>query len=199
MYYAEPIAKLIEQLRKLPAIGPKSAQRLAFYLLKAPREEVQELVKAILAAKEKIRYCSICGNITEMDPCSICRHPQRDSSVICVVEEFRDVVTVEKTREFNGLYHVLHGAISPMDGIGPNDIRIRELLERVQKGTVKEVILATDPNVEGETTAMYIAKLLQPLGVKVTKIASGLPVGGDLEYADEATLARAIEGRREMK
>jgi recombination protein RecR len=192
------LAKLIEELRKLPTIGPKSAQRLAFHLLKVSPQEVAELTKAIAEAKEKIKYCSVCGNITDIDPCMVCANKQRDHSVICVVEEFRDVITIEKTREFNGVYHVLHGAISPMDGIGPDDIRIRELLKRVQGGKVREVILATDPNVEGEATAMYIAKLLQPLNVKITKVAHGLPIGGDLEYADEATLARAIEGRREI-
>lgn len=198
MYYAEPVAKLIEELAKLPGIGPKTAQRLAFHLLNSPREEGVALARAIVEAKDKTRYCSVCCNITEQDPCHICTDNARKRGILCVVEEPRDVVALEKTREFRGLYHVLHGAISPMDGIGPENLRIKELLGRMGDGTVQEVVLATNPNVEGEATAMYIARLLKPMGLKVTRIAHGLPVGGDLEYADEVTLIRAFEGRREI-
>lgn len=184
---------------KLPGIGPKSAQRLAFHLLHQPRENVVELAKAMVHAKDKTRYCSQCFNITDMDPCHICSDTMRDTSQICVVQDPRDVAALEKTHEFCGYYHVLHGAISPMEGIGPEQLRIRELLARVQQNDrLKEVILATNPNVEGEATALYVARLLKPLGLMVTRIAHGLPVGGDLEYVDEVTLSRALEGRREL-
>ncbi|MDK2932103.1 MAG: recombination protein RecR [Bacillota bacterium] len=196
--YAAPLAKLIDQFTRLPGIGPKTAQRLAFHVLKTPREDVVRLADALLEAKDRILHCSVCGNITDVDPCQICGETARDRSVLAVVEEPKDVMALERTGEFRGLYHVLGGAISPVDGVGPDDIRTRELLERLKDGTVKEVILATDPNIEGEATAMYIARLIKPLGVKVTRIAHGLPVGGDLEYADEVTLTRALEGRREM-
>ncbi|AZR74391.1 recombination protein RecR [Anoxybacter fermentans] len=197
-YYAKPLAKLIGELSKLPGIGTRTAQRLAFHLLEVDYTEAKALAEAILEAKEKITYCSICGNLTETDPCHLCDDPARDQSVICVVESPRDIIAMEKTGEFKGLYHVLHGAISPMDGVGPDDIRIKELLPRVQKEGVKEVIIATDPNVEGEATAMYIARLLKPLGIRCTRLAAGLPVGGDLEYTDEVTLSKALEGRREL-
>ncbi|MDI3481126.1 MAG: recombination protein RecR [Tepidanaerobacteraceae bacterium] len=196
-YYAEPLARLIEELSRLPGIGPKTAQRLAFHILKMPKDRVSKLSEAIMKAKESIIYCSICGNFTDIDPCDICRATYRDRTTIMVVEDPRDVVALERTRDYKGLYHVLHGAISPLEGIGPDDIKIKELLSRVSDG-VKEIILATNPDVEGEATAMYIARLLKPLGVKVTRIAHGVPVGGDLEYADEATLTSALEGRREM-
>lgn len=199
MYRLDTLDRLISELKKLPGIGPKSAQRMAYHIMGKQPKEVQELLQAIVEAKKKIGFCSICGALTETNPCPICSDESRDRSVVCVVEEFRDVMSIEGTREFKGLYHVLNGAISPLDGIGPGDIRIRELLERLKSGTIKEVILATDPNVEGEATAMYLARLLQPLHIKVTRVASGLPVGGDLEYADEMTLVRALEGRREMK
>ncbi|HBT47623.1 MAG TPA: recombination protein RecR [Peptococcaceae bacterium] len=198
LYYAEPVARLIAELNKLPGVGPKTAQRLAFHILYSPPEEVRALAEAILAAKEKTRYCSMCGNLTEEDPCFLCRDDGRDPSVICVVEEPRDLVALERTRQFRGRYHVLHGALSPMEGIGPEKLRIKELLERLKDGTVKEVVLATNADVEGEATALYLAKILKPLGLKVTRLAYGLPVGGDLEYADEVTLARAFAGRREM-
>ncbi|SHJ33915.1 recombination mediator RecR [Lutispora thermophila] len=197
-YYAAPIAKLIEAFTKLPGIGSKTAQRLAFYLLDMPQNEAEELAYAIINAKRNVRYCEVCSNITDNDRCNICSDPKRDNSVICVVEDPRDVVAMEKTREYKGLYHVLHGAISPMDGIGPDDIRIKELLARLGDDNVKEVILATNPNIEGEATAMYISKLIKPLGIKTTRIAHGVPVGGDLEYADEVTLMKALEGRREI-
>ncbi|MBM7582776.1 recombination protein RecR [Caldicoprobacter guelmensis] len=197
-YYVEPIARLISELSKLPGIGNKTAQRLAFYIINMPDEQVNQLASAIAEVKSKIRYCSICQNITDVNPCRICSNPQRNSSVICVVEDPRDVIAMEKTRDFQGLYHVLHGVISPMNGIGPDDIRIKELIARVSGDTVKEVILATNPDVEGEATAVYISKLLKPMGIRVTRIAHGLPVGGDLEYADEVTLSKALEGRREM-
>ncbi|MDI6617145.1 MAG: recombination mediator RecR [Clostridiales bacterium] len=196
--YPAPVAKLIEEFSKLPGIGSKTAQRLAFFVLNMPEGEVKGLSSAIIEAKQKIRYCSVCGNLTDIDPCIICRNTSRDKSLICVVEEPRDVVAMEKTREFKGIYHVLHGAISPMEGIGPNDISIKELISRVNKGDVEEVIVATNPNVEGEATAMYIAKIIKPFGVKVTRIAHGVPVGGDIEYADEVTLTKALEGRTEI-
>lgn len=198
MLYAEPISRLIDELTRLPGVGPKTAQRLAFHLLFLPREEIQSLAEAMLNAKDRIRQCSVCCNLTDSDPCPICSAANRDPSVICVMEEPRDVVALEKTREFKGLYHVLHGAISPMEGVGPDDLRIRELLRRLGDGKVREVILATNPNIEGEATAMYLARLLKPMGLKVTRIARGLPVGGDLEYADEVTLSKALEGRREI-
>lgn len=198
LYYAEPVARLIAELNKLPGVGPKTAQRLAFHLLYRPAEEVRALAEAILEAKEKIRYCSICGNLTDKDPCLICQDDSRDNSIICVVEEPRDLVALEKTGQFRGRYHVLHGAISPMEGIGPEKLRIRELLERLKDNSVREVVLATNADVEGEATALYLAKILKTVGVKVTRLAYGIPVGGDLEYADEVTLARAFTGRREM-
>ncbi|EPR14453.1 recombination mediator RecR [Ruminiclostridium papyrosolvens] len=197
-YYAVPVAKLVEEFQKLPGIGHKSAQRLAFHVINMPMEKVQKLSDSILEAKQKTRYCSICSNLTDIDPCPLCSGTSRDKSVICVVQDPRDVVAMERTREFKGLYHVLHGAISPMQGIGPEEIRIKELISRLGSGEVKEVILATNPNVEGEATAMYVSKLIKPLGVKATRIAHGIPVGGDLEYADEVTLAKALEGRREI-
>ncbi|MEW5867413.1 MAG: recombination mediator RecR [Bacillota bacterium] len=196
--YVQPLAKLIDQFTRLPGIGPKTAQRLAFHVLQTPREDVVRLADALLEAKDRILYCSVCGNITDADPCQICAETARDRSVLAVVEEPKDVIALERTGEFRGLYHVLGGAISPVDGVGPDDIRTRELLNRLRDGTVKEVILATDPNIEGEATAMYIARLIKPLGIKVTRLAHGLPVGGDLEYADEVTLARALEGRRDL-
>lgn len=198
IYYAEPVANLIDELSKLPGIGPKTAQRLAFFLLNVSSDYAKGLAKAIIDAKDKIRYCTVCSNLTDVDPCQICSSEKRDRSTICIVEEPRDVVAIERTREFKGLYHVLHGAISPMEGIGPNDIKVKELLPRLQSGDIKEVVLATNPNIEGEATAMYIAHIIKPLGIKVTRIAHGLPVGGDLEYADEVTLTKAFEGRREI-
>ncbi len=198
MYFAEPIARLIDELTKLPGIGPKTAQRLAFHLLFSPREDVQALADAMLVAREKVRYCGVCQNLTDRDPCSICSNHERDHGLICVVEEPRDVVALERTRDFRGLYHVLQGAISPMEGIGPDDLRLRELLARLAAGQVREIILATNPNIEGEATAMYLARLLKPLGLRVTRLARGLPVGGDLEYVDEVTLSKALEGRREV-
>lgn len=197
-YYAVPVAKLVEEFQKLPGIGHKSAQRLAFHVINMPVEKVQGLANSILDAKQKIKYCSVCSNLTDIDPCPLCSGTSRDKSSICVVQDARDVVAMERTREFKGLYHVLHGAISPMLGIGPEDIRIKELIRRLGDGVVKEVILATNPNVEGEATAMYISKLIKPMGIKTTRIAHGIPVGGDLEYADEVTLAKALEGRREI-
>jgi len=198
MLYAAPIAHLIEELTKLPGIGPKTAQRLAFWLLKASNEDARHLAQAIVDAKQKVTYCSVCYNLTDEDPCAICQAPKRDRSMICVVEDPRDVVAMERTRDFRGLYHVLQGAISPMEGIGPDEIRIRELLSRLQGDQVKEVIVATNSSVEGEATAMYLARLIKPYGILVTRIAHGLPVGGDLEYADEVTLSKALEGRRRM-
>jgi recombination protein RecR len=196
--YAEPLARLIEELSKMPTVGPKTAQRLAFHILRMTPEDAAKLSQAILDAKAKIRYCSICFHITDVDPCAICSNPTRTQQMICVVEDPRDVLAMERTREYKGLYHVLHGAISPLDGIGPDDLKIAELLRRVGTGAVDEVIVATNPRVEGEATAIYLAKILKPLGLKVTRIAHGLPVGADLEYADEVTLAKALEGRREM-
>lgn len=197
-YYAEPVSRLIAELGKLPGIGPKTAQRLAFYLLNVSEAEARGLANAIQAARDKIRYCSICGNLTEQDPCRICNDPKRDPAVVCVVEEARNVAALEKTGEYKGLYHVLHGVISPMEGVGPEDLTVGQLLQRLKGGKIQEVVLATNPNVEGEATAMYLARLIRPLGVKVTRIALGVPVGGDLEYIDEVTLARAFEGRREF-
>ncbi len=193
----ESVARLIEELARLPGIGPKTAQRLTFHLLRVPTETARALADAIVHMKEEVIFCSSCMNITDADPCAICRSETRDRSVICVVEEPLDVLALERTREFKGQYHVLHGAINPMENVGADDLKVRELLRRLN-GDVQEVILATNPNVEGETTSMYIAKLVQPLGVKVSRLARGLPIGGDLEYADEVTLARAIEGRRPM-
>lgn len=196
--YPEPIARLITALNKLPGIGPKTAQRLAFYLLRAPEEEASALARAILAARKDIRYCSICSNLTDIDPCRICQDEERDRSIICVVEEPRDVLALEKTGQYRGLYHVLMGAISPIDGIGPEKLRINELLQRLEPGRVREVVLATNADTEGEATALYLSRLVKPLGVKVSRLAHGIPVGGDLEYADEVTLARALAGRQEI-
>lgn len=198
-YYAKPVARLIDQLAKLPGIGPKTAQRLAFHLLNAPAEVALGLARAIEEAKNAIRYCSVCGNFTDEDPCFICRDERRRRDILCVVERPRDVVAIEKARGFRGLYHVLHGAISPMEGVGPEHLNIRELLRRLEGGVVKELILATNPNVEGDATALYLSGLIRPLSVYVTRIAHGLPVGADLEYADEVTLSKALEGRQEMK
>lgn len=197
-YYAAPVAKLIEELSKLPGVGQKTAQRLAFHILDAPPQQAENLARSIVFARRNIKHCSVCCNMTDTDPCRICGSERRDKSVICVMENPRDVVAMEKTREYKGLYHVLHGAISPMEDIGPEDIRIKELLLRLQDDTVKEVILATNPTIEGEATAMYISRLIKPLGIKTTRIAHGIPVGGDLEYADEVTLVKAMEGRREL-
>ena len=197
-YYAPPGAKLIEQFEKLPGIGRKSAQRLAFYVLNMPQESAQEFAQAILDAKANLRYCEKCQNITNTPLCDICADSARDSATICVVEDPRDVIAFERTREYNGLYHVLHGVISPMDGIGPEHLKIKELLQRLGDGKVKEVIMATNPTIEGEATAMYLSKLIKPLGVPVSRLAYGVPVGGNLEYADEVTLLRALEGRREL-
>ncbi len=191
--------RLIEEFYKLPGIGPKSAQRLAYHLLRMPASEAQALAAAILEVKEKITFCSICQNVTEVDPCRICSSDRRDRSVICVVEEPLDILAIERTQAYRGLYHVLHGAISPMDGIGPEDLKIEELLQRLRSNEVREVILASNPNLEGEATAMYLGRLLRPLGLKVTRLARGLPMGGDLEYADDVTLSRALEGRQEME
>lgn len=198
-HYAKPLSNLISELSKLPGIGGKTAQRLAFHILSQEDREAFALAEAILEAKRNMKYCSICGNLTDVDPCSICSDPARDQSVICVVESPRDVSAMERIKEFQGLYHVLHGAISPMDGIGPEDINLKQLIVRLQQNDeVKEVILATNPNIEGEATAMYTARLIKPSGIKVTRIAHGVPVGGDLEYADEVTLSKAMEGRREL-
>jgi recombination protein RecR len=198
MSRTDPLAKLIEQLQRLPGIGAKSAQRLAYHILKTPREEVDRLAEAMREVKDRVTYCSTCGNITDVDPCFFCTSPSRDHRLICVVEEPENVNGVEKTRQFSGLYHVLMGALSPLHGVGPDDLRIKDLLSRVAAGGVEEVILATNPNVEGEATAIYLAKLLKPLGVRVTRIAMGVPVGSDLEYADEVTMHKAMEGRREV-
>jgi len=196
--YAPPIARLIDQLAKMPGVGRKSAHRMAFYLLDAPMADCEKLVSAIMEAKEKIHCCSVCQSFTDTDPCAICSSPKRDDSIICVVQSPKDVIAMEKTNEFRGKYHVLHGAISPMDGIGPDDLKIKELLSRITEGNISEVILATASTVEGEATAMYISRLIKPFGTKVTRIAHGLPVGGDIEYADEITLAKALEGRNEL-
>lgn len=196
--YTGPITRLIEEFSKLPGVGRKTAQRLAFHIINMNTNDVEILSKAIIEAKREIRYCSICCNITDTDPCSMCANKNRDSSVICVVEDPRDVAAMERTREFKGQYHVLNGVISPMDGIGPDMIKIKELIQRLGTQEVKEIIMATNPTIEGEATAMYIARLLKPMGIKVTRIAHGLPVGGDLEYADEVTISKALEGRREI-
>lgn len=196
--YEGVVQDLIDELGRLPGVGPKSAQRIAFHLLQADPADVRRLVDALTEVKAKVRFCNICGNVSEEEQCKICRDARRDKSVICVVEESKDVVAIEKTREFRGTYHVLGGAISPIEGVGPDDLRIRELMTRLADGSVTEVILATDPNLEGEATATYLARLLGPMGLKVTRLASGLPVGGDLEYADEVTLGRAFEGRRPL-
>lgn len=197
-YYSPSIEKLIQSFEKLPSIGNKTAARLAFYILNASEEETNEFVSSIVNAKKNLKYCSKCYNISDTDPCTICGNPKRDQSQICVVEDVRDIIAMERTHEFKGVYHVLHGSISPMNGIGPDDIKIKELLARLMDGQVKEVILATNPRVEGEATAMYLSKLIKPLGITVTRIAHGIPVGGDLEYTDEITLTKALEGRREL-
>ena len=197
MSLPDPLVRLIEALQRLPGIGPKSAQRLAFHILKTPREQADRLVDAVRDVKERVTYCSVCNNITDADPCVYCRNDKRDHHIICVVEEPQNVGAVEKSREFKGVYHVLMGALSPLQGIGPDDLKIKGLLSRVGNG-VTEIILATNPNVEGEATAIYLARLLKPLGVKVTRIAMGVPVGSDLEYTDEVTMHKAMEGRREV-
>lgn len=198
MRFPKPIARLIDELNKLPGIGPKTAQRLAFHIIKSPKSDVVRLAEALTEAKEKIRRCSICSNLTDEDPCTICSNPGRNRSIICVVQDPKDVVAMERTREYNGLYHVLGGVISPMEGVGPEDLRIKDLLDRIKSSEIDEIIIATNPNVEGEATAMYIARLLSPLGLKVTRLARGVPVGSDLEYTDEVTLARALLGRRRV-
>jgi recombination protein RecR len=198
LLYTKPLARLIEELEKLPGIGPKSSQRLAFHLVKQPAQAVQNLAKALLDAKEQIKFCSVCSNLSADDPCDICRSTSRDRHVICVVAEPRELVALERTREFKGTYHVLGGLISPLDGIGPEQLKIKELLQRLQAPGVDEVILAINPSVEGEATTLYLTRLIKPAGVKVTRIAFGLPIGGDLEYADELTLVKALEGRREV-
>jgi recombination protein RecR len=197
MALPDPLTRLIEELQRLPGIGPKGAQRLAFHMLKTPREQTERLVEALRDVKERVTYCSICNNITDVDPCAFCSNDARDGTMICVVEEPQNVSAIEKTREYKGRYHVLMGALSPLQGIGPDDLKIKGLLARVHNG-VSEVILATNPNVEGEATAIYLARLLKPLGVRVTRIAMGVPVGSDLEYADEVTMHKALEGRREV-
>lgn len=196
--HAPPIERLIEQFEKLPGIGRKTAERLAFFILNRPIEEAREMADAIIQAKEQVHFCKVCQNLTDRSVCEICSNPQRDRSTICVVETPKDVAAIENTHEYKGLYHVLHGSLSPMDGIGPSDLTISMLLERIQKHTPSEVIMATNPNIQGEATAMYLCKLLKPLGILVTRIAHGVPVGGDIEYADQVTLLHAMEGRREM-
>jgi recombination protein RecR len=196
--YEGVVQDLIDELGRLPGVGPKSAQRIAFHILQAEPADVRRLAHALLEVKEKVRFCVTCGNVAEDEQCRICRDPRRDMTVLCVVEEPKDVVAIERTREFRGRYHVLGGAISPIEGVGPDDLRIRELMQRLADGTVTELILATDPNLEGEATATYLARLVNPMGLTVTRLASGLPVGGDLEYADEVTLGRAFEGRRRL-
>ncbi|MGI9137012.1 MAG: recombination mediator RecR [Candidatus Nanopelagicales bacterium] len=196
--YEGVVQDLIDELGRLPGVGPKSAQRIAFHILAADPVDVQRLVDALREVKEKVRFCTVCGNVAEEEQCRICRDPRRDLTILCVVEEPKDVVAIEKTREFKGRYHVLGGAISPIEGIGPDDLRIRELMSRLSDTSITEVILATDPNLEGEATATYLARLISPLEVAVSRLASGLPVGGDLEYADEVTLGRAFEGRRRV-
>jgi len=198
MRYAPPIARLLEELERLPGIGPKSAQRIAYHVLTTEADDAERLANAIVEVKRTIHFCPQCFNFAEEELCAICADPRRDAASLCVVEEPRDLSAIERTGEFRGLYHVLQGAISPIDGIGPEQLRVRELIARLGEGTVTEVVIATNPNVEGETTALYLARLIKPLGIKVTRIASGLPVGGDLEYADEVTLGRALEARREM-
>lgn len=197
-HYAKPLSNLIGELSKLPGIGGKTAQRLAFHILSLDDKDAFALAESIMQAKKNMKYCSVCGNLTDVDPCSICTDSARDQTIICVVESPRDVSAMERIKEFQGLYHVLHGAISPMDGIGPEDINLKQLIVRLQQNDIREVILATNPNIEGEATAMYAARLIKPAGIKVTRIAHGVPVGGDLEYADEVTLSKAMEGRREL-
>ena len=196
--YAKPLNRLINELSKLPGIGGKTAQRLAFHILSMDKSQVDALASSMTDAKEQMKYCSVCGNLTDTDPCSICSDEKRDGSVICVVENPRDVMAMEKIREYNGLYHVLHGVISPMDGIGPEEINLKSLIMRLKDTDVKELVIATNPNIEGEATAMYIARLIKPSGIKVTRIAHGIPVGGDLEYTDEITLLKAMEGRKAL-
>jgi recombination protein RecR len=198
MSHPEPLARLIEHLQRLPGIGAKSAQRLAYHILRTPREAADQLCAAVQDVKEKVTYCSTCNNITDVDPCGFCTDDRRERHVICVVEEPQNVAAIEKTRDFRGVYHVLMGALSPLQGVGPDDLKIRGLLTRVGEGGVNEVVLATNPNVEGEATALYLARLLKPLGVRVTRIATGIPVGSDIEYADEITMSKAMEGRREV-
>jgi recombination protein RecR len=195
---AAPLARLIDELKRLPGIGQKSAQRIAFHLERAPREDAERLAAALLDVKDKIRLCSLCNNLTEQDPCEFCSNPGRDAELICVVETPYNVVTIEKTREFRGLYHVLQAALSPLQGIGPEQLKLKSLIERLKSGRIKEIIVATSPTVEGEATAVYLSKLIKPLGVKVTRIAMGIPVGSELDFADEVTMLKAIEGRREM-
>jgi len=197
-YYAKPLSNLIDELSRLPGVGTKSAQRLAFYIMSMEDKEAFALAESIVEAKKKMKYCSVCGNLTDADPCSICSDTRRNRQVICVVESPKDVAAIERIKEYNGLYHVLHGTISPMEGIGPDDINLKQLIIRLQESDVKEVILATNPNIEGEATAMYASGLIKPAGIKVSRIAHGIPVGGDLEYADEITLLKAVEGRREL-
>lgn len=198
MSLPDPLVRLIEELQRLPGIGPKGAQRLAFHILKTPREQADRLTDAVRAVKEQVTYCSICSNITDTDPCVYCRSTDRDRRIICVVEEPQNVAAIEKSRDYKGTYHVLMGTLSPLQGIGPDDLRIKGLVSRIGAGGVEEVILATNPTVEGEATAIYLARLLKPLGVRVTRIATGIPVGSDLEYTDEVTMNRALEGRREV-
>jgi recombination protein RecR len=198
LYYPEPISKLIDAFSRLPGVGPKTAGRLAFHVLRMKEDDVIDFAKALVNVKRNLHYCSVCCNITDVDPCRICQDKSRDNSVICVVQEPKDLVAMERTKEFQGYYHVLHGAISPMEGIGPDQIHITELLKRLSDEKVQELILATNPNIEGEATAMYLSRLVKSFGLKVTRIAHGLPVGGDLEYADEVTLTKALEGRREL-
>ncbi|WP_010291262.1 recombination mediator RecR [Kurthia massiliensis] len=198
MHYPEPISRLIDSFMKLPGIGPKTASRLAFFVLTMEEDSVLTFAKSLVDAKRELTYCSVCGHITDIDPCHICQDPKRDRSMICVVQDTKDVIAMEKMRDYNGLYHVLHGAISPMDGIGPEDINVPTLIKRLHDDEVQELILATNPTIEGEATAMYISRLVKPSGIKTTRIAHGLPVGGDLEYADEVTLSKALEGRREL-
>jgi len=196
--YAAPLEILIEEFRKLPGIGTKSAQRLAFHIIRTSHKDADALAQAILRLKESIRYCSVCNNITDVDPCRYCTDPSRDRSLLCVLEEPHNLISIEKTREYRGLYHVLLGVLSPLQGIGPDQLKIKGLIDRLQGGEVKEIILATNPNVEGEATALYLSKLIKPLGVKVTRIATGVPAGGDLDYADEVTVSKALEGRRDF-
>lgn len=197
-YYAKPLNRLIGELSKLPGIGGKTAQRLAFHILSMDDRDAMSLAEAIMEAKQNMKYCSVCGNLTDEDPCAICKDQTRDKSMICVVESPKDVIAMEKIKEYRGYYHVLHGAISPIDGVGPNDINLQSLITRLQDEAVKELIIATNPTIEGEATAMYIARLIKPSGIKVSRIAHGIPVGGDLEYADEVTLLKAVEGRRQL-
>ncbi|TFB21064.1 recombination protein RecR [Filobacillus milosensis] len=198
MYYPEPISKLVDSFTKLPGIGPKTAVRLAFFVLDMKEDDVLDFAKSLVNAKRELTHCSVCGHITDKDPCRICDDSDRDGSIICVVQDPRDVIAMEKMKDYRGKYHVLHGAISPMDGIGPEDINVPSLIERLKDEEVEELILATNPNVEGEATAMYISRLVKPSGIRITRIAHGLPVGGDLEYADEVTLSKALEGRRDL-